>query len=67
MDGPDAVPTLTVVGQTRLAETHDEVDFHFMGRHRLGADRTLESWETDRWDQNPQRPNSHFSVKHEEG
>lgn len=33
---------IIVVGEAGLAQTHDEVNFHFIGRYRLGADRTLE-------------------------
>ena len=36
--------SLTVVGEAGLAETHDEVDLHFIGCHRLGAYRALEPW-----------------------
>lgn len=36
--------SLTVVGEARLAETHEQVLLDFIRRHELGANGTVEAW-----------------------
>lgn len=50
LESPDALLRshpwlLTVVGEARFAETHEQVLLYFIRCHKLGAYRTVEAWE----------------------